>query len=114
MSRTMKRDHKLFVLLEEDQQLPLELELLDIAVRVATRSLWATVESREERGLFIVWTISTYQDARLVRRRLERFLPDDVRWYLRSGNRVEHGPLSRRDIGLLLDFTGLSDTRRAS
>ena len=111
MSRTTIRDHTLFVLLTEDQQLPLELELLNHAIQVAARSLWGTVQPRDEHMLFITWEISTYQDAGQVRRRLEQYLPCGIRWFLRSKNRVEYRNVSAGEVELILELTDFADTR---
>ena len=111
MSRTTIRDHTLFVLLTEDQQLPLELELLNHSIQVAARSLWGTVQPRDEHMLFITWVISTYQDAGRVRHRLEQCLPSEIRWFLRSKNRVEYRNLSAAEVEFLLELADFADTR---
>lgn len=109
----MIRDHKLFLHFDEDQQLPLDLEFLDATIQDAVTGLGGTTHRREVQGLFMVWDLYTYQDARHVEARLNEILPHEPRWYLRSENRVAHGPLSLRDTELLLDFTGLSGTKSA-
>ena len=101
----MIRDHRLAVLLDEDQQLPLELELLALDLRHALRRLRGTVWQHEIRGLFVIWEFSTYQNACYVRDRLNWYLGGQPRWYLQSENRIEWGNLTPREIDLLLDFT---------
>ena len=105
----MIRDFRLTILLDEDQQLPLELELVAFDLRNAVRSLRGTVWQREVRGLFVAWEFSTYQDARYVRDCLDKLLDPEPRWYLQSENRLEYGNLSPHEIDLLLgDFTGFA------
>ncbi len=111
MSRTTIRDHTLFVFLAENQQLSLELGLLNVALRAAARSLWGTVESRVEHSLFVIWEISTYQNHHQVKRRLEQYLPSEIRWFLKSKNRVAHRNLSQDQVRLLLEFTGHAEAR---
>ena len=109
----MIRDQKLVVLFAEDQQLSLDLELFDAAIREAVRRIGGTVWRREARGLYIAWEFSTYLNADQVRKDLRRLLSDKPRWYLQSENRVDYGNLPSRDVGLLLEFTGLADRRSA-
>ncbi len=101
----MIRDFRLAVILDEDQQLPFEIELLAIDLHRAVRSLRGTIWQREIRGLFIAWEFSTYQDARSVRTRLNAILGREPRWYLQSESRLEYGNLTRSEIDSLLDFT---------
>ena len=101
----MIRDYRLAIVLEEDRQIPFELELLAIDLRGAVGSLRGTVWKREVRGLFVSWEFSTYQNASYVRDRLEELLHCEPRWYLQSENRLEYGNLSLDEIDLLLDFT---------
>ena len=104
----MIRDQKLVVLFAEDQQLSLDLELFDAAIREAVRRIGGTVWRREARGLYIAWEFSTYLNADQVRKDLRRLLSDKPRWYLQSENRVDYGNLPSRDVGLLWSSRGVA------
>ena len=109
----MIKDYKLLVLLEENQQLPLDYAQLAHDMTILVHTLRGSTWKIFQQGLFVVWEFSAYQPDRFVRERLEGMLPSGFRLALLSENRVEYGNLTHKEIGLLLDFTDHRSRRSA-
>lgn len=109
----MIKDYRLIVPLEENQQLSLDFARLAHDMEVLARALRGSIWSVSPHGLFVIWEFSAYQPDRHVRERLKRMLPPGLRWVLASRNRVEYGNLTRKEVGLLLDFTDHAARRSA-